>query len=231
MSNTARYFDLTIPAPRRLALLRADFAKHSEKYPHCPEHAKPASWRNLRGTTHKGLSAYVGNLAQGSNGDTPIWYCHSGPFFNREYFADEFIGNHGRPLIEHTGWYADRDGSRTIRGLVVRLAHGRFLAGYYSKDNGERVYYQDVYDDERTAVYAADRHAERMAEDEREHDERYHAVRELEYESAEKLDRLRECLALRNNPCFARLRDEAADLIERIREIRETLKSDYADVL
>ena len=118
MSETMRYFDLTKPAPARLAMLRAAFAGHAKKYPHCPEPAKPKSWRDIRGTNHKNVSAYCGALSQGSNGaesySTPVWYCHTGEQFRDERFCDDVA------RIEHTGWYTDTDGDEKARGIVGR---------------------------------------------------------------------------------------------------------------
>jgi hypothetical protein len=58
----------------------------------------------------------------------------------------------------------------------------------------------------------------------------FQAARRLESDNEDALARLKECLALRNNPDFD-LRDEARDLIETIRENREKLKTEYAQWL
>lgn len=232
------YLNLAIPARSRLMILKN--AAHKLNSGHNARKAsgnpEPYTWRDVRYSGFHNAAVNRCELSQGFNTcqytgkKTPIWYCHTGPAFPREMFADEF-SEYGRALIEHTGWFADVGCSNIIRGIVVRLPHGRYLAGYYQSDNDERVYYPEIYDCIRDAVYAADRHAESIAEIEREYSERWNAAQELEYECEEKVNRLRECLALRNNPCFTRLRDEANNLIERIREIREILKTEYADCM
>lgn len=229
MSDYPRYLNLNITARGRLAALKAAADKlnaghNARKASGNPE---PYTWRDVRYSGFHNAATNCITLSRGMDGDKPVYYTHCGQQFPREIFVDEFRDDNGRPLIEHTGWFANVDWSNKIRGIIVRLPHGRYLAGYFQSDNGERVYYPEIYDSEREAVYAADR----LAETEREYSERWNAARELENEISDAETRLRECLALRNNPCFTRLRIEAAYLIERIREIRESLKTEYADCM
>lgn len=231
MSNMAKYFDLSIPASKRLALMRRDYEQHSVKYPRCPECMKPKSWKDIRMTTFQNLSAYVGNLSQGFNGKNPIWYCHSGPFFTREFFADEYRTECGRQIIEHAGWFCDRFQEDTIRGLVVQLSRGRFLAGYYQSGNGERVYYPEVYKTVSAAVRAADELAEETAGRYRDDSEKQGEAEELQEEIEVQLNRLKECIVLRNNACFRYARTEIKNLVRSIKESRETLRVEYADYL
>ena len=74
--------------------------------------------------------------------------------------------------IRHTGWFCDEhgDGSK-IRGLVVYLPHGRFMAGWSMGEGMASSVDADLYDDETSAAYAADSMAENAAEKEREHQE------------------------------------------------------------
>ena len=184
MSETMRYFDLTKPAPVRLAMLRAAFADHAKKYPHCPERAKPKSWRDIRGATYKNVSAYCGALSQGfnvsGNYKTPIWYCSTGEQFRDERFCAD-VARSG-----HTGWFTDTDGGEKARGIVARIPHGRFIAGYHWSSNDERAYFPEVYDDETEAARAADSHAESFAESAREDSERFDAMQDAENETEEK---------------------------------------------
>lgn len=184
MSETMRYFDLTKPAPVRLAMLRAAFAGHAKKYPHCPEPAKPKSWRDIRRTNYKSVSAYCGALSQGfnvaGNYKTPIWYSHTGEQFRDERFCDDAA------RIEHTGWHTCTEGREKARGIVARLTHGRFIAGYHWSSNDERVYFPEVFDDETEAARAADSHAEAFAESAREDSERFNAMQDAENETEEK---------------------------------------------
>lgn len=210
----------------------AEVAKHGETYanPHCPT---PKTWREARRYGFANWrAAYCAGLNQGFNGEanakTPVWYCHTGPCFRNERFADE-CEDAPRSVREHFGWYTDCDSQETARGIVSRLPHGRFIAGYHWTSNGERVYFPTVYDDEREAASAADSHAESFAEGAREDDYQYSQVRKLENSIEEQLQRIRECIVLRNKACMSYVRDEIRELAEKIREARETIKTDYAE--
>ena len=210
----ARYFDLTIPAPRRLAMMREAFAKHPQRFPQCPEQYKPADWRAIRGWTHKTWQSAFATLDQGKQGNTPIWYTHAGPEFRDEREAHDILRS-----IGHTGWFTDADATETAVGIVARIPHGRFLAGYFWHANGERVYFPDVYDDEREAARAADGHAERFAEDSREDSERFNAMQDAEDKCTDALREVHRAFALRHHPAGGM--SEARDAIEALREARE----------
>lgn len=226
MSETMRYFDLTKPAPVRLAMLRAAFAGHAKKYPHCPEHAKPKSWRDIRGTNHKNVSAYCGALSQGFNGTdkykTPIWYSHTGEQFRNERFADDILSH-----LRHSGWFTDTDGSEKARGIVGNLTHNRYIAGYHWSSNGERVYFPEVYDDETEAARAADSHAESFAESAREDSERFDAMQDAESEAEEKEREFK--LAFMARHVSADHAELAREALEELRSAREVLASATAD--
>ena len=225
MSETMRYFDLTKPAPARLAMLCAAFAGHAKKYPHCPEHAKPKSWRDIRGTTHKGVNAYCGALSQGFDGTdnykTPLWYAHTGEQFRNERFCDDVA------RIDHAGWYTDTEGREKARGIVGRLPHNRYIVGYHWSSNGERVYFPEVYDDETEAARAADSHAESFAESAREDSERFDAMQDAENETEEKERGFKLAFMARHvSPDHTELAREA---LEELRSARDALASATAD--
>lgn len=222
MSNV-KYFDLSIPATRRLAMMRADFAGHAQKYPHCPAHAKPTTWRSVRGYTHKTWQSAFATLSRGLNDNTPVWCTHNGPEFRDERDADDIVCRLPR------GWYTDTDCHDTAIGIVARLTHGRFLAGYRWTSNDERVYFPEVFTDEDDAARAADGHAEWFADQAREDSERFDAVHKAESDLDDAVTRLRECLALRHRACMAYVRDEARELISAVRELRATLLGAQAD--
>ncbi len=212
------YPSLTIGAARRLALFRkeAETGKWS----------RPMTWRDMRFAT---LTSHSG-LDQGSNGTgrarVAVWYSQDGkPQFRDERFCDHIA------RIEHTGWYADAHEYDTVRGIVARLPHGRCIVGYLMSSNDERVYFPQIFDDEREAAHMADEHARVVAESEREYSERQNAARDIEDATETALQRLRECIALRHRECMSYVRDEIAELIETIRGNRERLSSEFADVL
>lgn len=219
------YLDLSIGAKRRLNHLKQYAQRHNEKHGINHRTGKPMTWRDCRYSGFHNARSNQCQLSPGFNGETPIWYCHTGPYFNREQWADELLG------LRNTGYYADVDCCNTVRGIVVLLPHGRCLAGYYVSDNGERVYYGEVYDDKEQAAREANHYAERYAELEREHSECFHEASRLQNQLDETMARIRECLVMRNNPCFDYVRGEIHDLVEKVRDMRETLARDYADVL
>ena len=225
MCETMRYFDLTKPAPTRLALLRAAFAGHAKKYPHCPEHAKPQSWRDIRRTNYKNVSAYCGALSQGFNGTDkykiPIWYSHTGEQFRDERFCDDVV------RIDHTGWFTDTEGRETARGIVARIPHGRFIAGYRWTSNGERAYFGEVFADEKDAAKMADEHARIFAESAREDNERFNAMQDAESEAEEKEQEFK--LAFMARHVSADHAELARDALEELRSAREVLARATAD--
>ena len=218
------YFNLATPAPKRLAMMRAEVAAHTNKYPHCPEHAKPKTWRDVRGTTHKDLSTYIGGLSQGSNDSDSVWYCHTGEQFRGEKFADECLGG---PC--HTGWFTNadcttyKDGSGKARGIVGRLTHGRFIAGYWCGDNEERVYYPEVFEDETEAAQMADEHARVFAEHAYQDNARFEAMQDAESDCEEKLLEVQKAFALRHDWRFGGT-ERVTHAIEELRTAREELR-------
>lgn len=189
------YFNLRIPASRRLAMMRKDFAEYGAKYPHCPEHAKPHSWRDVRRTTFKGFAGYFGLADRGFNTDSrgkrePIIYAH-----HPESFAVRRIRDaHEIARMNHTGYYLDDDCYALCIGIVASLPHGRFLAGYRLSEFGEHVLYLDsIFDDEDSAARCADSLAEHYAEGEREYNEKWREASDLDDRIDEKIQELKEC--------------------------------------
>lgn len=83
--------------------------------------------------------------------------------------------------IDHTGWFCDDFQFDKIRGLVVRLPHGRYLAGWsMGEQMASWVDSTEVYTDETEAARAADSLAEYAAEREREYQEEEERKRQEE---------------------------------------------------
>lgn len=224
MSKIAKYLNLAIGASARLAVLRKSAATmNAAPY---RRNADPLTWRDVR---YANLRTYVsvGHGFNDFNGKTPVLYSHDGQVFPREVWADE-VEYSG---IDHTGWYADPDHGNKMRGFIVRLPHGRYMAGYESSDNGERVYFLDLYDDERDAASAADSAAQYYAEAEYDHQTRYREAQAIRDAIDDVLTGVAKAFALRNHPRFKDTqRDACREMIEEVREKRETLKTEYADI-
>lgn len=156
-------------------------------------------------------------------------------FYTHEKVDSEFA--HKIIRLNHTGWFTDCECAALAKGVVVTLTampgfpDGRFLAGYYWGNNGETVLYPEMYADIDEAAHAADSHAESFAENAREHDEKWCAARDIEDKIEEKEKRLIECLALRNKKCMSYIRAEISSICTNLRDMRQTLKTDYAGVL
>lgn len=102
---------------------------------------------------------------QGRNGGMGFYLESDGMPGLRWKWADDVSGS-----IRHTGWYCDKFGDTTIRGIVMALPHGRgFLAGWSMGENMASGLEYRIYDDEEEAARAADSIAESMAEEEREY--------------------------------------------------------------
>ena len=212
------YLNLKIGAPRRLAYLRTGAQRHNEKFPS----GRAATWRNMRYATLK----HAGDLHRGMRDDAPIWYARTGAAFPREEYADECYQG-----IRHEGWFTDAECDEKARGIVVRLPHGKFIAGYAWSANDERVYFPELFDDPTEAAREADGHAESFADDCREHDAKYREAQDLQTEAEDMAHQLAEKLALRNDPRFPDAREEARELLTELRDLRQRLRDEFADFL
>ena len=212
------YLNLKIGAARRLGFLRNAAQRHNEKFPS----GNAATWRTVR---YAALT-HPGGLRPGSNGDTPIWYADTGPAFPRETYADLCAEG-----PNHRGWLTDAEFDEKARGIVVRLPHGKFLTGCAWSANGERVYFPEVFVDERDAARRADSHAESFADACREHDAKYREAQKLQDGAEDMAQQLAEKLALRNDPRFPDAREEARELLTELHDLRQRLRDEFADFL
>lgn len=217
MSKVPNWLNLSRSAPARLALLRA---------------AGDGDWKAVRlsrGGTFDNAQSYYGDFGAGTQSDgSRIWNTFTGEKFRSEKDAadSEEAPSHVRRAGE---WYTDEDCTETAKGIIARLPHGRFIAGYYWGSNGERVYFDETYTDEREACMAANEHARVFAELSQEDSAKYNAAQRLEGKIEDSLVRLRECIALRHKDCMSYVRGEIGELIATIRDSRETLASEYKD--
>lgn len=211
MSQFPRYLNLRIGAVARLQSLRA---------------LNRNDWRKARAYGYGNASqAYCHEMNAGSNDKARVWCTFTGQYFRTERYADEIA------KIDHRGWYTDDEfQDATCRGIVASLPHGRFLAGYEMSETGERVWFDEAYEDDKEAARAGDGIAERLAEQEREYQARWRAARDLEDDIETKLTRLRECMVLRHQACMAYVRKEVPQLVRSVRDARHSLATEFKDV-
>lgn len=90
----------------------------------------------------------------------------AGQPFTRWQWADDVEGAH----ISHSGWFTDDYGdSEKIRGIVILLPHGRFMAGWSMGEGMASTIEPGVFDDIDDAARMADEHARVAADNEREY--------------------------------------------------------------
>jgi hypothetical protein len=208
----------------RMAILREMSARSIKDG--LPPSLQEKTWREARKYGFGNWRAAYADFGQGLNNGEPVWYSHTGEKFRDEQYADEVTSH-----LRHTGWFTDVDSSETARGIVGRLSHNRFIAGYEWSSNGERVYFGRVFADRGEACTYADHYAQVFAEEEVEHDRKCREARDIEDELECAVVRLKECIVLRHQKCMGYIREEIAELVETIRDKRETLKTEYANVL
>jgi len=198
-------------AKRRLELFRKEAQK--------PTWVRPMTWRDVRFATLKSDSG----LSRGFNPDGAVWYAFSAQF-DGERDAHEVL-----TTLRHTGYFTDCEGDAKAIGIVARLPHGRWLAGYRWTDNDEWVYYGHIHDSERDAAQAGDSHAEAFAELERKSDEHFQDMSRAEGRVEECESDLRNALDARHASHY--WREHAHERIANLREARAELKRaqhDYA---
>lgn len=209
----------------RLAILRMLAAQTTAPGANMPPSLILADWRAARRYGFGDWAAAHGMLSQRIDNGTPNWYTQSGEQFRNERDAHEVAPR----AIVHKGWCADSDCDEAVIGIVARLSHGRFIAGYRQTMNDERVYFGTVYTDERDAAIAGDRAAELVAESEREYADRSCEADNIRADIEVSLERLSECYELRNHPRFKRRRAEVSMLVESIRTKRDDLANNYSE--
>ena len=90
----------------------------------------------------------------------------AGQPFTRWQWADDVEGAH----ISHSGWFTDDYGdSEKIRGIVILLPHGRYMAGWSMGTGMASTIEPGVFDDIVDAARVADSIAENAADREREY--------------------------------------------------------------
>lgn len=205
------YLNLAIGVKARMQSLKNSVSKY--------RNAK--TWRECRFANFKS----PGNC-QGFNDKTPVWY-----FTSQSVPVRNIKKAHDFDNIAHTGYYCDIFQDDKAFGIIGALSHGRFIAGYQLTMNDEHVFFPGVFTDEIEATRISDEHARVIAEQEMEYSQKYNDAQNLDCQINDNLQRLRECIVLRNKKCMYYVREEISDLIEKIKSDKQTLESDYAGVL
>lgn len=227
--NPTAYLNLNLRggARARLTILRGAAAYLNTE--------KPGACRTWFDVRERGLRSDLSPLSQGFNVKheyrngasreirVPVWSTFSGPHFR----AESKIHEVPELNIRHSGWFADADCSATICGIVARLPHDRWMAGYYSSENGETVYLARVFDTLEEAANEADDEARRHAEEEKEYSERWQAAHDLDDEIEQKETDVRELFPMRHH---ARARRELAAAVDALRTMRARRADEYSDI-
>jgi len=115
--------------------------------------------------TRKVCGAYYHAPKPDSNNGRGFYLNDAGQPFTRWRWCDDVVSS-----IRHTGWFIDDFGTgEKIRGIVVSLPHGRFLAGWSMGEGMASTVDSCVYDSAEDAAFAADSMAEYAADNEREY--------------------------------------------------------------
>ncbi len=115
--------------------------------------------------TRRHCGGYYHAPVPNANNGRGFYLSDAGQPFTRWEWCDEIEG----VRIDHAGWWTDDHRDSKIRGIVVRLPHGRFMAGWSMGEGMASSLEPDVYPDAVAAAYAADSIAEQVADDEREY--------------------------------------------------------------
>ena len=101
-----------------------------------------------------------------ANNGRGFYLSDAGQPFTRWQWADDVEG----ASIRHTGWWTDDYGdSEKIRGIVILLPHGRYMAGWSMGKGMASTIEPGVFDDIVDAARVADSIAENAADNEREY--------------------------------------------------------------
>ncbi len=182
--------------------------------------------RNKWLRSRKVCGEYVHAPTPNTNAPICFYLDNVGQPFARWVWADKTEAR-----IGHTGWFTSDFCDEKIRGIVVRLPHGRYLAGWAIGVNMLASVETEIFTNEAEAAYFADSMAEQYAQAEWAYQARFQEAQELQYAIEAKKTRVGECWALRNKKGFAHLRGEASQVCNVIRNMRAKLASQYDDCI
>jgi hypothetical protein len=147
--------------------------------------------------------------------DGGFWWSEERNAPGRVSFADTVVSTH------HTGWFLDSNQDEKARGVVVRLPHGRFLAGYAAEYRGICEVSAQVFSTAEDAARDADEQARIYAEEEFEYSEVWQEGAILRDVIEEKKNDVFELFSARHNK---RVRSDIRETIADIRAFEVEFK-------
>lgn len=125
----------------------------------------PLSGLRKKRELRKVCGGYYHAPTPNSNNGRGFYLDDAGQPFTRWQWCDEACDS-----IQHSGWFTDDHGdSERIRGIVVLLPHGRYMAGWSMGKGMASTIEPGVFDDIVDAARVADSIAENAADNEREY--------------------------------------------------------------
>ena len=147
--------------------------------------------------------------------DGGFWWSRERNAPGRVSFADTVVS------LRHTGWFLDSNQDGQARGVVVRLPHGRFLAGFEDGRGSWRCAGQ-LFDTPEDAAHDADEQARIYAEAEFEYNEAWQEGVILSDMIEKKKNDVVELFSARHNK---RVRSDIRETIADIRAFQAEFKA------
>ena len=116
--------------------------------------------------TRKFTGGYYHSPKPNAPDGTVFYLGDAGMPFTRWQWCDDACSS-----IRHTGWWFDDECDEKIRGIVVLLPHGRFMAGWSMGEGMASTIEPGIFDDIDEAARMADEHARVAADNECEYQE------------------------------------------------------------
>ena len=114
--------------------------------------------------TRKFTGGYYHSPKPNAPDGTVFYLDDAGQPFTRWRWCDDIDSS-----IRHIGWWTDDDSIDNIRGIVILLPHGRYMAGWSMGEHMASAIEPGIFDDIDEAARMADEHARCAAEHEREY--------------------------------------------------------------
>ena len=116
--------------------------------------------------TRKFTGGYYHSPKPNAPDGTVFYLDDAGQPFTRWRWCDDIDSS-----IRHTGWWFDDECDEKIRGIVILLPHGRYMAGWSMGEHMASAIEPGIFDDIDEAARMADEHARVAADNECEYQE------------------------------------------------------------